>query len=270
MAIRGVFIFLAAVAALAGWAGRGYAADNQPAFFREKFAVLISGTTDARFRKNLGNVYKLLLKNGYQQENIYILDWKGEKSDHYPVTGPAHWQSIESVFFKVAERVAEAKTNNRKTDFFLYVTGHGIREVRSLPVGGGRYAAGYFSEITLAYRQYVDEVNFAYDVNLIRFDRGIFVFAQCYSGGFAQRLAGKNRISIAASAADEMSWDLPPQTSFTDDFIQALESPEADLNGDGKVDIAEAFHRASVQSVDKKLKDTPLILVGDEVDDLDL
>jgi hypothetical protein len=119
----------------------------------------------------------------------------------------------------------------------------------------GKYVSGYFSEILLAYHQCVDEVNFAYDVNAIHFDRGIFLFAQCYSGGFAQRLSGKNRITIAASAADQESWDLPSQTSFTDDLLKALEDPETDLNGNGKVNILEAFYRAWVQSVDKKPKD---------------
>jgi hypothetical protein len=266
MRLKLVFIFLAALAA---WAGNGYAAESQPALSREKFGILISGTTDERFRKNLGNVYKLLLKKGYRQENIFILDWKGQKRDEYPVAGPAHWQSIQGVFSKVDQKIAEAKKNNRKTDLFLYVTDHGIREVRSLPIDG-KHTAGYFSEIILAYRQYIDEVNFAYDVNEIHFDRGIFVFAQCYGGGFAQRLSGKNRISIAASAEDEISWDLPPQSSFTDDLLKALENPEADLNGDGKVDISEAFYRAWVQSVDKKPKETPLILVGEEIDDLSL
>ena len=267
MKLRWIFILLAA---LAVWTGNGHAADNKPASPTEKFAVLISGTTDARFRKNLGNVYRMLLKKGYRQENIFILDWKGSKSDDYPVTGPAHWQSISKTFSQVDRKILAAKENNRKTDFFIYVTDHGIRDLRLLYVDG-KYATGYFSEVILAYDQYIDEVNFAYDVNAMHFDRGIFIFAQCYGGGFAWRLAGKNRISIAASAPEEQSWDLPPQTSFTDDFLRALENPEADLNGDGKVDITEAFHRAQVQSSDKKPnKDTPLIQVGSEIEDLDL
>ena len=273
--LKSVIIFLAALVVLvapvapAAWTANGHAAGNQTTFSREKFAILISGRTEARFRKNLGNVYRLLLKKGYQQENIFILDWNGQRSDDYPVTGPAHWQSIEKIFSQVDQRILQAKKNNRKADLFLYVTDHGIRNIRVEYVGG-EYVSGYFSEILLARHQCVDEVNLAWDVNAMHFDRGIFFFAQCFSGGFAQRLSGKNRITIAASAADKESWDMPPQPSFTDDFLKALEDPEADLNGDGKVDIPEAFYRAWIQSIDKEPKDTPLILVGDEVEDLDL
>lgn len=269
MRFRWVVIFPAVLAVLAGWAGNGHAADGQAAGYREKFAILINGGNEARFRKNLGNVYRLLLEKGYGQENIFILDWRGQKSDAYPVTGPAHWQSIGKVFNTVDKRIVEAKNANRKTDLFLYVTGHGIRSIR-MRYWDGKYVSGYFSEILLAYNQCVDEVNFAWDVNAIHFDRGIFVFAQCYSGGFAQRLSGKNRITIAASAAGEESWDLPPRTSFTDDLLNGLENPASDTSGGGKGDIPEAFYRAWIQSFEKKLKDTPLILVGNEVEDFNL
>lgn len=255
--------------ALAGWPGNAYPADNEAACPREKFAILISGTNEARFRKNLGNVYKMLVKKGYARENVFILDWKGHNSEDYPVAGPANWQSIGKVFSEVDRRTVEARQSSRKTDLFLYVTGHGIRGLRML-YWNGKYLSGYFSEMILAYNQCVDEINFAWDLNAIHFDRGIFVFAQCYGGGFAQRLSGENRITIAASAADRESWDWPPQTSFTDDLLQAMENPEADLNGDGTVDIPEAFYSAWVQSTGKKLKDSPLILVGTDVQDLNL
>jgi hypothetical protein len=266
MKVKLVLIFLVA---LASWAGTGCAADNQQSCSREKFAILISGMTEVRFRKSLGDVYKLLLKKGYSKDNIFILDRKGDKSEDYPVTGPAHYQSIGKIFTRVDQKIIEAKERNRKTDLFLYVTGHGIRDLRML-YWEGKYVSGYFSEVILAFNQCVDEINFAFDVNAIHFDRGIFVFAQCYSGGFAQRLSGKNRITVAASAADEKSWDWPRQTSFTVDLLTALENPEADLNGDGKVDIPEAFYKAWIQSFNKEPRDTPLILVGDEIEDLNL
>jgi hypothetical protein len=86
----------------------------------------------------------------------------------------------------------------------------------------------------------INEIEMARLVENIRPKIGIFLFDQCYSGGFAQRLAGPGRITIAACSARQPS----KGRSFPESFFGAFLKNRGDNNDDGQVSIQEAFSYA--------------------------
>ena len=76
------------------------------------------------------------------------------------------------------------------------------------------------------------------------------LMGQCYSGGFYDELAGDRRIITTACQGDEQSWTCPdkPYDEFVYHWICAVNGADeegnrvnADINGDGKVSMEEAF-----------------------------
>ena len=102
---------------------------------------------------------------------------------------------------------------------------------------------GSYDEIT--------ESEFAQMIKPIKAKSEILVFDQCHSGGFADHFGRGNRVAVSACRANESSYISHPMDGFPATFFGALRGRDfegnaidADLNGDGKISIKEAYQYA--------------------------
>jgi hypothetical protein len=203
--------------------------DRQDEGIGQKYAVLINGDGWDRYVENLSLAYRVLSQSGYRKENIHIFDYRGRQNNTYPVQGPAILEEIKNQFTKLG-RIIEPCDH-----LFVYTTDHGDRgyvhsesgeriEVSTLRLLVGR----------------VNEIEFEELVKDIRPKLGIFLFDQCHSGGFAERLSGKDRITISACSANQSSRD----RSFPEAFFGAFLRNSSDADNNGKVSINNAYRYA--------------------------
>jgi hypothetical protein len=200
----------------------------------KKYAVLISGITEIRHRKNLSLVYKTLIDYGFKRDNIYILDYWGKQRSDYMVDGGATKKNTESVFTHLRKRIGGR-------DFlFVFTTDHGGKSKRTFEING-RTERMLVSTLSFpGHEKDIDEIELASYINGLKFRTGVFLFAQCFSGGFAERTAGKNRITISASEKNKGSYG----ASFSNVFFGAFCNRVADADSDGAISIREAFRYA--------------------------
>nr|MBA4404867.1 hypothetical protein [Nanoarchaeum sp.] len=195
----------------------------------DKYGVIISGNTNRRYEENLSIAYQVLLENGFQRGNIYILDNIGEKTAFYPVDDIASKEAIEMLFEHMAKKV------DSEDLLFVYTTDHGGRisinekvngETKKIKISYLEILGGYLLETEMA--RYLSEVH----PNI-----GVLVFDQCYSGGFAERTGRGNYIGISASETDKPSYS----NTFPQTFFWAWRNKGADKNDDGRLSIREIF-----------------------------
>jgi hypothetical protein len=197
-----------------------------------KHAVLINGSNfPPYYFENVAMAHRILLENGYKKENIHIFDTAlpfplslfMEKP--YPVQGPAALTEIKEQFRELSRIVTP------EDHLFVYATDHGKEKKKR---------CGFHSiEVSTLVLEdnSIDEIDFAKLLEGIRPKIGIFLFDQCYSGGFAQRLAGKGRVTIAACSPHESS----NGNTFPKAFFSAFWKKAGDADHDGIVSIKEAF-----------------------------
>lgn len=205
----------------------------------QKYAVLISGRTEKRHVEGVKLVYETLLKSEFLPKNIVILDAKGDQKRPYPVNAPADSMSIRLCFRYLANKIGP-------TDLlFVYVGDHGRLDERWVALDGGwNFSTGHIKKREIAEIGLIDgcldEIDFATCVDKIHPHIGIFIFTQCYGGFFAKRLEGTNRITIAPTRCGKCN-----SYAFTRAFFAAFEKRTADLDGNGRISIREAFCYAS-------------------------
>lgn len=234
-----------------------------------KFAVLIGGgyyesNNEIRFWNDIAFMYKVLkYRYGYRDENIYVLfadgldpapdNVLGENSnvdldgDGVPdVDYAATLENVDTVFGRLAARM------NEQDILFVYTAGHGSPYD---PDGDPTKTVFYL------WHNYIVDDELAEQVNRIpSYDTMMFVFNQCYSGGFEGDLAGANRIFISAAAYDQTSYaglynpviGAYEYDAFSYYLTCALAGARpdggevrADADGDGAVSVAEAFSFAA-------------------------
>lgn len=207
----------------------------------DKYAVIISGNTDYRHKENLSLAYQVLLENGFQKENVYILDDEGDKTAFYPVDDIASKEAIKMLFGHLAKRV------DSKDLLFVYTTGHGGRTSIDKEINGETKRIKVFG-IAIPGEDLL-ETEMAEYLSDVHPRAGVLVYDQCYSGGFAERTGRGNYIGISASEADELSHS----NTFPQTFFGAWRNKSADKNNDGRLSIREIFDY-TVQN-DEKTKD---------------
>ena len=219
---------------------------------QDKYAVLISGNTENRHRINLYLTYKILLENDFQRDNIYILDNEGKKVSPYPVDESARRESIIRIFDHLRKKIDDQDL------LFVYMTDHGERTLRTFNRDYGKEIAKLSTLVIPGYD--LDQREFSECLQGINPQTGIFLFEQCYSGGFAEEIGKGNYLAIASTKSRNTS-SSGINDSFGRYFMLAFRNRQnSDLNSDGKISIGEAFEYAKNQhSWSKKGKQKPFI-----------
>lgn len=198
----------------------------------EKYAVLISGQTEERHALNMTLVYNFLLDNGYNEKNIYVIDGKGDDRLYcYPVDAAATVGNVGAAFESLESKL------DKNDSLFVYVSDHG---------GSILDADGsHLSTIATTDGSTLDQRTFEGFIDKLNYGLGVFVFDQCYSGGFAEETGYGNNVEIASASACESAYSGGIHNSFTAYFIKAfIYEEQSDKNLDGKVSITEAFNYA--------------------------
>lgn len=209
----------------------------------EKYAVLYSGGIDSyyayyRYWNDLVWMYLLLLLNGYDSSNIYVIYKDGVGYDELmPVDYPATHDSMDTVFGILSSEMGYLDS------LFFFSTNHGeyhgISTWEALdpePLNQTE-VSDWFDSITC--------------------DHMVIVMEQCVSGKFIPYLSAVNRVIMTACADDMSSYSCDTEGSWDEfcyHFMSALfqftlnldGTPVwADVNDDGKVSMAEAFGYAA-------------------------
>lgn len=191
--------------------------NNKP----DKYAVMISGDSRSKCKDDMSTTYKTLLEDGFKKEDIYVL---GTDINYYPVDDLPSKNNVRNVFRYLKKKIDD------KDMLFVYTRGHGERENKMsyLVLFGPDLNQREFS-------QYIKGINPRI---------GIYLFDQCYSGGFANRIGKGRNVAIASTQPeDESSSDI--NDSFSHYFMRAFrDKANSDLNNDGKISLSEAFEYA--------------------------
>lgn len=215
----------------------------------KKIAVLISGKTEPRHIQNIELAFRVLSRNGYPENNIYILDGEGYDRPRYPIYSAAWRRMIFDLFELLKEKITPQDT------FFLYTTGHGQREYKQVAESSLFLVFMLLSTLDLPNSNGIDEVELHLLANSLRPGLGIYVFDQCFSGGFARRFAGKDRVAISACREYEES----DNNSFPQLFFSAFPNVST-ANSRSRTSVQEAFqiaveaHRGAIKKIQ-----TPMI-----------
>lgn len=256
-----------------------------------KFAVLIGGGSASRngnwprYWNDISFLYRVLKnKYGYKEDNIYVLFTDGRDpgidtfmgwsynidldGDGIPdIDFSATKDKLHAVFDELSARMQAEDL------LFVFTTGHGDQpDPENNPTG---------SRLGLWNDDLITDAEFAAEVNKItEYDTMVFVMEQCNGGGFADDLAGPNRIFLSAAAYDKPSYAMYSDGDFCcgyDEFSYyfttalAGERPDggvvlADRDGDGVVSVADAF---SFATDNDSRDDTPQIQDQSKFADVD-
>lgn len=214
----------------------------------DKYAVLVCGSEEEKYRENVSMAYSTLLSMGFIRDNIFILDYRGERwfdPDKYPVLGPATRESVRRVFDYLRNRI------DNKDTLYVLTTGHGERmddasgdKVSTFSIPGPDILQNEMAEM----------------VQGIGSRLSVLLFNHCYAGGFAEAAAGGNAVAISSCSADEVGVSYKFD-SIPWHFMNAWWDRSADTDSDGVVTVTEAFNYAvSRHTPTKKGAQTPLLL----------
>jgi len=217
-----------------------------------KYAVLFSGGFNnwyaySRYWNHITWFYVLLLLNGYDPDNIFVLynNGTGDESNihvDYPGTSDGMNQT-----FTYLSSVMDSSDS-----LFVYVTDHGDE--------AGIVTWDEYDEDGIGYTEMLGWLD------SITCHHMILILQECFSGAFVPYLSLSNRIIITACSANEVAWssDAAGFSEFTFRILCAFyghhiwgyDTPIwADVNSDGDISMAEAFgYAATMDSKDE----TPL------------
>jgi len=182
----------------------------------DKYGVIISGSSEERHKENSSLAYQILLENGFQRENVYLLDNKGNKTSLYPVDDISSKEAVKKLFSHLEKKV------DSEDLLFVYTTGHGDNTFK-LALPGENLSEKEMEEY----------------LSNIHPKTGILIFDQCSGGNFAKRTGKGRYIGISASEGDKNS----KSNTFPQEFFRSYNN-KSDINNDGKVSVEEAFNHA--------------------------
>jgi hypothetical protein len=194
----------------------------KPALAAERYAIVITGASGgADYAERFdgwrdGFVAVLLEQFGYPPDHVLVLaEGRG------PGVRPATSESVRAAMDQIARRATAQ-------DLVLV-----------LLMGHGSIFEGDDAKFNLVGPDLsIDE--WAALVKPIA-GRVVFVNTTAGSSSFLRKLAGPNRVIITATNATAQRYT----TVFPEFFVEAFAGPRADMDGDGRVSIWEAFEFAS-------------------------
>lgn len=229
------------------------------------YALLFSGGVNAanahaRYWNDLKYMYQTLKKAGYSDDKIVVVYKDGNPGDatgEVIVDYPASIAGVDNAFAFLAGKL----DGNDQLFFFATNHGGGYHVAEGVNYGGLSDSDG--DEIDA---QRKDETIYYYNeagqiaddllktkINSLGVGVLIAVLEPCFSGGLLRDLSGDKRIICTAANEFEFSWSRAGglYDEFSYHFTAALNgnTPEggvvnADLDGDGKISIYEAYRYA--------------------------
>ncbi len=206
---------------------------------QDKHALIISGDNQAKYQHNITQAYATLKKHDF--DTIYILDSNYKSTldkwlidfdrfriGHYPIYGPADKKTLEKVIKSLESKIDDEDL------FFLYVTDHGNRVTREI-----NNKEIEVSTISLA-KSKLTEYEFADMLRSLSPKKAIYLFDQCYSGGFAEWFGEGNIIAVASTTATESSSSYP-KNSVGYFIMKGFLDSVADSDQNGRISLKEAF-----------------------------
>ncbi len=192
--------------------------------FADSSALIISGVPGdpehtEKFNKWTEATRKLLVeKFGFTSDRVIVLSDKGTAKP------------------EILKAFDQLKTQLKPSDtFFLFMIGHGSYDTDyKFNIMGPDLTGMEYSQL----------------LNTLKVARIVIVNGTSASGGALETMAGKNRVIVTATKSGHEG----NEPLFYEYFVQALQSPDADEDKDGKVSIWEAFKFAT-DSVDRFYKE---------------
>lgn len=247
------------------------------AYAAEKYAVLFSGGWDTannapRYSNDTMQMYDVLTDiYGFSESNIYVYQSDGQNAanDSYKYVnstktnrssswdldgdGGADIQSGAATFTNLSSRLTTLKSTMTSNDLlYFWVSDHGT----TYSQGGGKQGSKIYD-----WGSSFTDASLASALNGMP-GKGVYVFGQCYAGGFVDDLTGTNRLIVTATGYD-LSWGSENSVNtgwytqdsyltvgnwidgetFLDPWAYGL-AGAADANDDGVVTMEEAFDYA--------------------------
>jgi len=193
----------------------------------DRYAVLISGDKRPIDIENLAIAYDILKELDYHSRNIYVLaPEKSSLPSFYKISTKENIKELFDLLFK---------TIDSRDLLFVYATDHGVQEeVDGKMVSSISLPEDNMNELEL--EEILSERNTKYTVVLMDI---------CYGGGFAQRLSYGSFVGISSSSEEQVTFgDTGSKVTFGRHFMEAHQTLEADLDGDERVNVREAFEYA--------------------------
>ena len=179
------------------------------------------------FRDTSDLVYRALNSNGYDKENIFVLEDRETDTRHrLPSTG----DSLDAVIELLAKKITPHDA------FFMYVLAHGSRDgffhggEGTLNIGVDRISEVYLSRI----------------LGSLNPNHAVYFFNNCFAGGFAQRVGQGRNITIATSQYNKATSAqyFPVASKFTSEFFSKL----LQQGSQGKTSVDSLFTEAACKS----------------------
>lgn len=218
-----------------------------------KYAVLINGSTEIRFAADIVLAYQILVENGFERKNTYIINAVEENWYWFPIDGLATTGNVKALLDFLAKKVT-------KNDLlFMLVTDHGgqiIQESENTTQENSVKLSTIILQDGVMNQKEIREY-----LNNINPQLGVFLIGTCFGGGFAEEVGEKQFVAIAGTKPHEVGF-ADESDSFIGAFMMAFRDVlRSDGNLDGKVSINEAFEYARIHhSYTKNGKQVPMIV----------
>ncbi|MEM0230823.1 MAG: hypothetical protein QXW00_03270 [Candidatus Woesearchaeota archaeon] len=186
---------------------------------RENYALLLSGSKEARHLTNLKNAYRCLINEGFKPENIIVISHKNPDASGRSFCAEPSILNLEDAI----NALYNAVDNN--DELVVYLTGHGGRRE-----GESTFQLSQYELSSRCLREYLERIGAGLS---------IIVSDQCYSGGFSEEFKEFPYDAIAISSVDEEHQTI--SKTFSKTFWEAFQDKSLDLNSDGMVSVREAY-----------------------------
>lgn len=192
----------------------------------QSYALLIGGSGgggeySTKYQRFLLESRKALIENfQFPESNVIVLAESHSAEEDF-VTDISRAENIRAQFAALSKRVTE---NDR---VYIILFGHGTYD--------GRNAKFNIPGLDLK------DTDFADLVGMLNANRVVFVNTTELSFSFIEALSAENRIIITATRSNAQRYE----TRFPEYFIEALQSPESDLDKNGNLSLLEIFKYAA-------------------------
>ena len=185
----------------------------------KNYALLIGASSEQRHHNNLSLAYQVLIEQGYERKNIFILDEDGGDPAIFPITDTLSTKSLSMVFDWLKKNLDSSDT------LLIYTTGHSDR-----------------ASLTLNKSERVPKSEFFSHIRDIDMKLGIVLFDQCYWG--TPNWFGKSPIVFMSATSHD-------RTSYGDQFPRLFWKAWRRL--EGNLSVLRAFEYARDNNKGTKL-----------------